>query len=650
MWAALRKVSLTLLGLIGLVYGSDFSSVFAQDSTQDPTQAVAQVWLAPVETANFPKMTSYLDVRTGEGEFVFGLEAENVHIIENGNLIQADELRLLRQGAQFVLAVSPGPSFTIRDAQGLTRYDYLIQALQEWVTSKSGESLDDLSFLSMDGPETTHVEEAERWMAVVKSYQAAGDTSMLGSDILARALEIAADSTARPGMGRAILFITPPPEGDVSLGLQSLAARASQRGVRIYVWMVASSEVFDSPAAAQLEDLASQTGGTLFAYSGIESIPSLETYLEPLRNTYFLAYSSGITSSGVNQVRVEVESNGLAGASSDQQFEMEVLAPSVAFISPPTQIQRSYPNVSQTEPAEPADLIPSSYDVDVLIEFPDGHVRPLVSTTLFVDGVSEDVNTAPPFEQFTWDLSEYTSSGTHDLKVEALDSLGMSSASTDVPVTIMIKEQTVSSLATLSDNRTLLAGMVVVIAGAVLTLVLVLGGRLRPGMWRTARGRQRQGDTITQPVKVKTEPSSSQLRRSAWINRLHFPQRAVPPNIYALLVHQSESGQEDSSLPITISSEGVSFGNDPLLVDQVIDDPSIEGLHARLKREPDGVFRIYDAGSISGTWVNYTPVSQQGVCLEHGDLIHFGRVGFRFQLRDAKQVRKPVLKPKEPVQ
>ncbi len=86
------------------------------------------------------------------------------------------------------------------------------------------------------------------------------------------------------------------------------------------------------------------------------------------------------------------------------------------------------------------------------------------------------------------------------------------------------------------------------------------------------------------------------------------------------------------------------------MVDQVIDDPSIEGLHAQLKREPDGVFRLSDAGSIGGTWVNYTPVSQEGVCLEHGDLIHFGRVGFRFQLRDAKQVRKPVLKPKEPVQ
>lgn len=640
----LRRISLMLLASLSLVIQPGFQPVFAQDNAQGE----AQVRLAPIETANFPELTSYLDVWTGEGEFVFGLETADIYVIEDGNRIPASELSLLRQGAQFVLAVSPGTSFTIRDAQGLTRYDYLLQALQEWVKSRPDGSPDDLSFLSVDGPEISHVEDAGQWLAVTESYQAAGSEALPGFDILARALEIAADQTSRPGMGRAILFITPPPEDDVSLGLQSLAARASQRGVRIYVWMVASSEVFNSPGAAQLADLASQTGGALFAYSGIESIPSLETYLEPLRNTYFLAYPSSITSSGLHQVRVEVQSDGLSGESPDQEFELEVLAPSVAFISPPTQIQRSYPDDEQTEPLEPADLTPSSYDLEVLLEFPDGYARPLVSTTLLVDGAMSDVNTEPPFERFTWDLSTYTTPGTHNLRVEALDSLGLLGTSIEVPVTVVIGEQKVNPLAAVSDNRTLLAGLVVVIAGAVLTLVLVLGGRLRPAKWRAAR-RQRRGDPVTQPVKVKTDPVPPHPRRSTWINRFHLPQRAVPPKIYALLVYQIESSQKESTLPIMISSTEVSFGNDPLLADQIIDDPSIEGLHARLKRGPDEVFRLSDAGSVGGTWVNYAPVSEEGVCLQHGDLIHFGRVGFRYQLREPKQVPKPVLKPKEPV-
>jgi hypothetical protein len=232
--------------------------------------------------------------------------------------------------------------------------------------------------------------------------------------------------------------------------------------------------------------------------------------------------------------------------------------------------------------------------------------------------------------------------------VEALDNLGMTGVSVEVPVIITIDEPQTNPLATFSKNRTSLAVLVVVIAGAVLTLVLVVGGRLRPGMWRKARQRPQRKDPVTQPVKVKSEPVPNQPRRSTWINRLHLPHRTVPPKIYALLVYQPETNQEEATLPIMISSAEVTFGSDPLLADQVIDDPSVEGLHARLRRGTDGVFRLSDAGSVGGTWVNYTPVSQEGVNLEHGDLIHLGRVGFRFQLREPKQVRKPVIKPKEP--
>jgi len=57
-------------------------------------------------------------------------------------------------------------------------------------------------------------------------------------------------------------------------------------------------------------------------------------------------------------------------------------------------------------------------------------------------------------------------------------------------------------------------------------------------------------------------------------------------------------------------------------------------LHARLV-VTDGAYRLYDAGSTSGTWINYTPVAvETGQSLEHGDLINLGRVQLRFQRRD----------------
>ena len=79
-------------------------------------------------------------------------------------------------------------------------------------------------------------------------------------------------------------------------------------------------------------------------------------------------------------------------------------------------------------------------------------------------------------------------------------------------------------------------------------------------------------------------------------------------------------------------------------VDQVLLDLSVEGVHAHLEREPGGSFRLSDEGSTAGTWVNYQPVPESGKILEHGDLVHFGRMGYRFVLRNPKQVRKPVLR------
>jgi hypothetical protein len=82
---------------------------------------------------------------------------------------------------------------------------------------------------------------------------------------------------------------------------------------------------------------------------------------------------------------------------------------------------------------------------------------------------------------------------------------------------------------------------------------------------------------------------------------------------------------------------------DPSQASVVLDDPSVEGLHARLLREVDGSLRLRDEGSVAGTWVNFLPVAEGGQVLQHGDLIHFGRVGFRFTQRDPVRTVKPVI-------
>jgi pSer/pThr/pTyr-binding forkhead associated (FHA) protein len=116
----------------------------------------------------------------------------------------------------------------------------------------------------------------------------------------------------------------------------------------------------------------------------------------------------------------------------------------------------------------------------------------------------------------------------------------------------------------------------------------------------------------------------------------------------AFLTPISESGEANSSPPISIALDEITFGSDPSQVSQVIDDTSVEGAHARLQRMEAGEFRLFDLGSVAGTWINYMPVSKDGALLEHGDLIHIGRVGFRFTLRDPGRIRRPVIIPQGP--
>jgi hypothetical protein len=627
---------MTLVCLQLLLLGVVSRSVSAQEGSQ------AQ--LAPVDTDEFPKISSYLDVRTPEGEFVHGLETQNVVIIEDGEHLPVAELSQLHPGVQLVLAISPGPSFDIRDVQGLSRYDHLVQALEDWVSARTGSTVDDMSIVMADGPEIAHQTDLDEWAAVLDSYIPAERVAGPDFDILARALDVAADPTPNSGMSRAVLFITSLPEQDISLGLQSLAARANQQGVQIYIWLVASSELFSSPQAEQLSDLAQQTGGEMFPYSGQEPIPSPEEYFQPLRDIYYLAYDSQITNSGLHQVRAEGNIDGQVFTTSPQDFELEVLPPNIAFVSPPMEIERSNREDGESTPDT---LMPRSQDLELLVEFPDGHSRSLNQTSLIVDGIVVDINTDEPFDHFVWDLSEHTSNGEHILTAEVVDDLGLTYRSADTSVQVIVGTPSTSALGIISQNRSILTVIVVAISGVVLLLVLVLGGRLRPGFLRDIRRKNKQSDPVTQPIQIDQEPTTQP--RSTWINRLQWPRRRITSKSYAQLVPLIDGAQEESSPPIPITNEIVTFGTDPGKVDQVLDDPSVDGLHAKLRRTSDGDFRISDQGSIAGTWVNYSPVSSGGIQLEQGDLIHMGRVGFRFIMRNPKRVRKPVQKLEEPL-
>ncbi len=652
-----RPAYLILIGI--LAAGMLAAAVFIASAH---AQSLAHADLSALQFDQFPLAQVNLDLHGPNGSFLHGVKKSEITLLEDGTPLAIDALQELHPGVQFATAIIIGPALSIRDGLGFSRYDYLLQGINQWNWEQQDIGTDDLSLIVMNGPELIHSKDPGQWLQELNAYQPDARNATPDLQTLSRAMEVVSDQTPRPFMERALLLITTPLSNDMVAGLQDITARALAQQIQISVWLVASPDNINSPSASQLRSMAEQTGGQFFTFSGTEPVPNPEAYLEPLRHIYNLRYSSQITTSGSHQLKAEVQQGDLLLETSPISFELTILQPNLMFVSAPTEIIRSAPEDAQTgdnnSPDAQIPLSPSHQAIKILVEFPDGHPRAIQRTVLYVDGSTAAVNTAEPFDQFDWDLSAYTESGSHVLRVEAVDQLGLTGSSIELPVQVTIQIPLPGIQAILGQRGLIISGVAVLSAGAVLALVLVMAGRIRPSQpARRRAGRfslpgrkpsRRDLDPVTQPVPIPGDRSAPRQRLPGWINRFQIPSRHAAPRALAYLTPLPSEGEESQkSPPLAIMTETVLIGADPARATLVISDPSIEGLHARLRREAHG-FRLYDEDSVAGTWINYTPVSRQGEDLLHGDLIHIGRSGFRFTLHEAGKPLKPVITKLEP--
>jgi len=613
-------------------------SVNAQDG--------GKAFITPPAMVVYPYFETYLNVYDSEGKFIQNLKTTDIRLLEDGHSAPVTGLKELRPGVQAVIAISPGPPFAIHNSQAVSRYDFVIESLEKWGGSRIGTTIDDLSLLTTGGPSTSHVSDPAEWLSTLTSSQVDAKIAAPSLDTLSRAVDLAADPTPRPGIGRAVLFITPPFEGTLDGSLDNIASQAEQNGIKIFVWMVASPGAFSSTEAGRLAELAEGTGGAFFAYSGEEELPDPETYFAPLRSIYQLNYESKIKNNGTHQIKVQVKTESGQITTPGKNFEFDIQPPQPAVISPPIQIIRKPPieAIDQHKAdIETNNFIPGEQEIKIIFDFPDGRVRPILWSALYVDGNLAAENIEPPFDQFIWNIEAHKTNGSHTLQVQVEDSLGLTGRSAEIPVEISFVLPEPNPWAAVYNNIPVLSGLAILVAGTVLALVLIMGGRLQPHLPGKKGKRRRKSDPVTQPV-TDVSPSSSQ-RFSKLASRLKWSKGPVSPQAYALLTMLSDSDGTAASTPIPISSDDFPIGSDPNKAILVLEDPSIEDLHAHLKRSEEGSFRLADEDTIAGTWINYTPVSKEGTKLEHGDLIHIGRVGFLFSMRDTSRIRKPIVTP-----
>jgi hypothetical protein len=615
-------------------------SLLAATHTLARAQASAYVETAAIDTHSFPSITALVDMFAANGEFMAGLKPADVTVLEDGKQRPVDTLQQTSVPAQIVVAINPGPALGVRDGTGVTRFARVVEALGTWANSQPDASQDDLSLVSLSGSLISHGS-AKDWFISLDSFKPDFRATTPNLQSLAIALDTVNAPALEPGMKRAILFITPHMDDpNIDNTIAPFIQQAIDTRTRVFVWFIDAENQFNSPSANAFRMLAQQTNGDFFAYSGKEEFPDPSEYYAPLRNIYSLTYPSAANTSGGHTLGLTVKGPEGQITAPDQSFNVEVESPNPIFVSPPLQITRQPP----ADDPYSEQYSPSRQQVEILVEFPDGHPRELTRTALLVDGQVVDENSGKPFEKFTWDLSSYTESGQHEIVAEVEDELGLSKSSISSPVTLTVIQPPGGIRGLVGRYRSQIIPGAIALAG-ILLLGILLRGRTNIVFFRRRKAARKQfEDPVTQPVIVQAEPPApaakkvkTQPRRTIFQPK---PARVVM-NAPAYLTRLTNGGEPASAAPIALAEKDMTFGTDPVQSKRVFDDPSIAPLHARIRRMEDGSFILYDHGSIAGTWVNFEPITREGCRLAHGDQIHFGQLAYRFDLNPAPSTPEP---------
>lgn len=640
----MRRLYLTLFSISLLI-----NVVIVPAHAQGPI--TASVTMYNVDTSTFPTVTGFVDVTDSTGIFASGLKPEAVTVLENGQPLPADSFNEMAIPLQLVVAFNQGEALGAQNANGISRFQRVSQVIQQWAQSRPPDLPDDLSLVSQAGPVINHAPPAD-FIVGLQGFQPDLRTATPNLQSLVTALDVVSAQTPRIGVKRAILFITPQMEDpNLAASVEPLIQRAVENKIRVFVWYVDANTTFTTTSAAVFNNLAIQTGGSMFQFSGEERFPDPEIYFSPLRRIYTLSYSSRLNLSGDHTVVLQVNLPTGNVTSAAQSFNLNIQPPNPFPVTPSLQITRQAP---EEDPFNTELLLPETQEIEIIIEFPDGYERPLARTVLYVDGIAVDENTAEPFNTFTWDLKPYTISGEHQLTVEAVDTLGLNKTSLPLSVLVTVIQPPSGPGVILAKYRTQLTFGAIILAGLVLFGIL-LSGRFRFLSLRTIQEERRaQNDPLTQPISVLAEQTiaappvkeKTQKRQSKPKKEKTVPKSEKEAE--ASLIRINPDGGVAAVPPIQLNGKEIIVGTDPVQCTQILDDPSISSVHARIRATDDGGYLLQHVQSIAGTWVNYDLIPREGYRLAHGDMVNFGQLRYRFMLRTPPPARIPRITPVNP--
>lgn len=626
MFKTKKTVSSTLITWLAFVL---VSALFCTYPAIAQDEVTGSATLSQLNSENYPQISFFLEAEDESGNAIVGLDENDIAIIENGSdPIAPGSVERNEPGYQVILAYNLSPSLATLTSDGVSRYQVVTDHIINWLNSRPSNTPDDFSLATDTGLQQIRRENPREFTQELSAYEPELSNSQPNLTSLLQALDLATDPNPNPLMKRVILYITP------QLNLSSISAipgfidRAIQQDVTIIVWMIGPATARSSNASVvePVVELAETSGGEFFLFSGVEELPDIEIYFGSNRYIYQVTYNSQINSSGFHQIEAVVNHQDQLIQSNQESVRLVIQPPTPILINPPLLIERTWD--VDPDDARIRELTTAEIEINYIYQFPDGYPRDLSSARLFVDEEMVQEVKEAPFERFVLDLSAVETDQELLFQVEVEDVLGLSAQTEPTIINISVEPIPLTfweglMRLELSPERWIILASIL-IAGTVLIVAIVFVGK-KQSFWREqTKLRKRFVDPVTQPVKINQDGSGKKKAAGG--------KHSAGKQVEAMLVPLNDQFEPNRQKTVVLDKKEWLIGSDEKQARLVIKNAAVDSTHARLIRGHTGEYWLSDRNSIAGTWVNFKPISNNGIKLKHGDLIHFAKACYRFEL------------------
>ncbi len=555
-----------------------------------------QVVIEDLNTAEFPELTLNFRILDGLDQSS-ALTANQVSVIENGKQLALDELHSSYVGVHFALVINPDRTLVLTYPSGYSNYDRMLTAMGQLGSNLTPNTGDSYSLFINPDIHYDQLGSYSDWKKALDGYKA-NQKQMFGS---LQSLESAVHTlSGSPNKKETVLvYVTPYIEPAEIPALMTLIEEAGKAEIPVHIWMTAAAVVIGSAYQTDLQAACELWGGSLLIMSGSQIPPNPRDYLKGKGFQYSATWQSEIRSGKTQQLGLRLSlPGGKTLNSAVKQVDLEVLPVRMTFVNLPDQLNLTIRGDKTLEPAE--------LPVLAAIEFPDGFPREILSTSLFANGSLVQEHSSAPFGDFVIDLKPYQGIEKLSLQLMVKDALGFSVRSEVKNLTLSWSDLSTNQPKSLITNPWLWAGLGLVML-SLIALIFV------PGYLKKKADQTSSTTPSESAAKIEIENSNS-----------------IPVKTFGSLIKLDRDNTPSAEKPLLLIREVTLIGKDPQLANLTLSDQALEPLHAEIHAFPDGRIRLTDFHTIAGTYVNYKAVDTKGVEIHHGDILHFGRLAYRF--------------------